>query len=311
MKWPPEIFPPKAIAIASDATIKRGTPVNEIVPIKREVPKNSTKAGDSISYIYTMEYYDDPGFIRRIPPPRTAAPTMTRESCYVEDFPTYEFIYKILRPGLPRYTFFFKRAPYEKRRTNGDFDIYNFSPWYAAPNLTSVERQMFKDSIDKNVPILGTLVIHTDNVNSHQIAYLARNVGEIVEVILFETYDTAKSLFKRDSKWKQALQEGIKKITGKITKVESVVPIRTDIQYNDPDDEGRCVMWSLIFLSYLRDLPDLQGATLSDFSRIYQDINEKNKNKDGFAKLTSRVFGARRTRRAGVKRIRKKKTQKV
>jgi hypothetical protein len=170
---------------------------------------------------------------------------------------------------------------------------------------------MFKDSINKNVPILGTLVVHMDNVESHQIAYLARNIGDTVQVILFETYDTAKALFKRDSKWKQALQEGIKKITGKITKVESVVPIRTDIQYNDPDDEGRCVMWSLIFLSYLRDLPDLQGATLSDFSRIYEDINEKNKNKDGFANLTSRVFGARRTRRAGVKRIRKKKTQKV
>jgi hypothetical protein len=258
-----------------------------------------------------MEYYDNPGFIRRIPAPRTAAPTITRESCYVKDFPTYEFIYKILRPGIPRYTFFFRTAPYEKRRRNGDFDIYNFSPWYAAPNLTSVETQMFKDSIDKNVPILGTLVIHMDNVDSHQIAYLCRNVGDIVEVFLFETYDTTKNLFKRDSRWKQSLAEGIKKITGKITKVESVVPIRTDIQYNDPDETGRCVMWSLIFLSYLRDLPDLQNATLSDFNKIYDDINEKNKSKSGFADLTSKVFGARRkTRKHNVKRIKSRKTGK-
>jgi hypothetical protein len=151
-----------------------------------------------------------------------------------------------------------------------------------------------------------------DNVESHQIAYLARNIGDIVEVILFETYDTSKNLFKRDSKWKQSLAEAIKKITGKITKVESVVPIRTDIQYDDPDDTGRCVMWSLIFLSYLRDIPNLQTATLADFNKIYDDINEKNKTQSGFANLTGRVFGARRkTRKLNVKRIRKNKTRKV
>jgi len=257
-----------------------------------------------------MDYYDNPGFIRRIPPPRTAAVTTTRESCY-STFPNYEFIYKVLRPGIPRYTFFFKREPYVHSMAS-DFNIYDFHPWHTASSLNVQEKQMFRDSIDKNIPILGTIIIHIDNTDAHQIAYLARNVGEIVEVILFETYDTTKNLFKRDSKWKQSLVEAIKKITGKITKVESVVPIRTDIQYDDPDDTGRCVMWSLILLSYLRDLPNLQTATLSEFNKIYDDINEKNKTQSGFSNLASRVFGARRkTRKLNVKRIKNKKTRKA
>lgn len=48
LKCPPDILPPNAMAIAKAATINTGTPVNEIVPIKSAVPKNSTRAGDSI-----------------------------------------------------------------------------------------------------------------------------------------------------------------------------------------------------------------------------------------------------------------------
>lgn len=58
LKWPPEILPPNAIAIAKEATIRRGVPVNDTAPIKRLVPKNSTKAGVyiSIDYITEMKY---------------------------------------------------------------------------------------------------------------------------------------------------------------------------------------------------------------------------------------------------------------
>jgi hypothetical protein len=308
LKCPPEILPPRPIATASAATIRTGTPVKATVPTNREVPKNSTNTGDSISYIYTMDYYDNPGFIRRIPPPRTAAVTTTRESCY-STFPIYEMIYKVLRPGLPRYTFFFKREPYVHSIAS-DFNIYDFNPWHTASSLNFSEKQMLKDSIDKNIPVLGTIIIHIDNTEAHQIAYLARSNGDTVQVILFETYDTAKLIFKRNVQWKQSLGERVKEITGKISKVESVVPRYTDIQQDDPDDEGRCVMWSLIFLSYLRDLPNLQTATLSDFNKIYDDINEKNKTQSGFANLTGRVFGARRTRKVGVKRIKTRKSGK-
>jgi hypothetical protein len=48
LKWPPDILPPNPMAIAKAATIRTGTPVKEMVPIKSDVPRNSTRAGDSI-----------------------------------------------------------------------------------------------------------------------------------------------------------------------------------------------------------------------------------------------------------------------
>jgi hypothetical protein len=50
LKWPPEILPPSPIAVASAATIKRGEEVNETAPIRRHVPRYSTKAGVFIVY---------------------------------------------------------------------------------------------------------------------------------------------------------------------------------------------------------------------------------------------------------------------
>ncbi len=52
LKCPPEILPPRPTARANAATIKTGVPVNEMDPIKRAVPKNSTKVGENICKTY-------------------------------------------------------------------------------------------------------------------------------------------------------------------------------------------------------------------------------------------------------------------
>ncbi len=56
LKCPPEIFPPNAIATASAETISRGVPVKETVPTKRDVPRNSMKAGVYICILSIMKY---------------------------------------------------------------------------------------------------------------------------------------------------------------------------------------------------------------------------------------------------------------
>ena len=50
LKWPPEILPPSAIAVASAATIKRGDDVKAIAPISKHVPRYSIKTGVYIVY---------------------------------------------------------------------------------------------------------------------------------------------------------------------------------------------------------------------------------------------------------------------
>jgi len=50
LKWPPEIFPPSAIAKATAAIIKRGDDVNATAPIIKHVPRYSIKTGVYIVY---------------------------------------------------------------------------------------------------------------------------------------------------------------------------------------------------------------------------------------------------------------------
>lgn len=55
LKCAPDILPPRELAIATAAKTRRGVPVKDTAPIKRLVPKNSTKAGVYISIDYTTE----------------------------------------------------------------------------------------------------------------------------------------------------------------------------------------------------------------------------------------------------------------
>ena len=56
LKCPPDILPPRPIAIASAATINTGLDTKDTVPIKRLVPRNSTNAGVYILYLKQMKY---------------------------------------------------------------------------------------------------------------------------------------------------------------------------------------------------------------------------------------------------------------
>ena len=57
LKCPPEIFPPNPIAIPKAARINTGVPVNDTAPIKRAVPRNSTKAGPIIPLLLIRMKY--------------------------------------------------------------------------------------------------------------------------------------------------------------------------------------------------------------------------------------------------------------
>jgi len=56
LKCPPEILPPRAIAIARAATINTGTPVKDTAPTRTDVPRNSTSVGENI-YTYRLSFY--------------------------------------------------------------------------------------------------------------------------------------------------------------------------------------------------------------------------------------------------------------
>jgi hypothetical protein len=59
LKCPPETLPPSAIATARAETTYRGDEVNDTAPIRRQVPRYSTKAG--VYIVYKNEIFGSEG----------------------------------------------------------------------------------------------------------------------------------------------------------------------------------------------------------------------------------------------------------
>jgi hypothetical protein len=174
------------------------------------------------------------------------------------------------------------------------------------------------------IPILGVITILFTTGGGHDITFMFR--GDTM--YLFETYDTTLLDEYKDSKWwteqimhrfleplAQPLPPGErsfitedeqKELSARAFKLVRVGKFlfETDLNLQDedpPESGGLCVMWSFVFLGYLRDL-DLRRATLGDMERMYTNIIQEAKTEEGKAKMRGMLWGSGRKTRTNKKR---------
>jgi hypothetical protein len=257
---------------------------------------------------YFHAYYD--AALQQTPrllPARTAEQLPFRGTCRV-NFPTNEMVEKILyRSGnIPSKYMYFRHRLLIVRQPPLETE-----QWVVINDPDPLEKRLIIYAIQTGTPVLGTANISISETSSHEIAFLMRCVRGAgaesrIEVFLFETYDTSLSHFAGSVEWKKAIGLHFMKIfydadynpTPTLHLVESpavsVVPMGINLQSEDHPVYGYCLMWSLIFLSYLRDIPvDLRTASLENFIDIYRHILTEiyEKNKLGIGRLRSRVYG--------------------
>uniref|UniRef100_A0A6C0I672 Uncharacterized protein n=1 Tax=viral metagenome TaxID=1070528 RepID=A0A6C0I672_9ZZZZ len=275
-------------------------------------------AGEAKIDHYIAEYYSPAAPRIRLVPPRTEAQLLTRSTCK-EQFPTDVMIDQILyRPDkLPQSYMYFRRLLIRRILPGSEWMVYN--------ETLPLEKRLIIHAIESEIPVLGTANILITPRSSHEIAFLMRCVKRAgaesrIEVFLFETYDTSTSHFGGSVEWKKAIGLYFNTIYNdyEFNPVLSLNLVETPaisvVLYaggpppppaaaaappgvNLQEGEGKlgfCIMWSLIFLSYLRDMPDLRTATLAHFIQIYNDIIANKSTKDGKANLMGRVYGAAR-----------------
>jgi hypothetical protein len=221
----------------------------------------------------------------RIQPPRKTASTgLQRETCKPR-FDGNSYVKKILGPKTDRVSYV---ADYSTRET-GDFtfDYYN-----AYSNLSQQGTNEFEKLKANQIPILGLifLVVAPPKTGAvyHTIAYLLQPGDDGPKLWLFETYDTTKYWLQDSKDWAQKIAEKLGAKT-----FERAVPSEMNIQQFDEYGKARCIMWSLIFLDFLKKM-ELRTANREDFLNMYNTIAEDSKTNKGFLKLQSIVYGASR-----------------
>ena len=254
-------------------------------------------------YDYLEAYYGAESPRRRLLPPRTEAQLPTRGTCR-EQFPTDEMVDQTLyrHEKVPLNYMYFRRLFVQQLLPRPEWMVMN--------DPLPLEKRLIIYAIKSGTPVLGTANILINPKLSHEITFLMRcvpgaGVEATIQLFLFETYDTSKVHFGGSLEWKKAI--GLYFMTVyydfdfnphpslnlRESAAVSVVPKAIDIQKGE-GELGFCLMWSLIFLSYLRDRDDLRTATEVEFLQIYRDIIAQKSKRDGMVDLMSRVYGAGR-----------------
>ena len=248
----------------------------------------------------------------RIQQPRKTVKGLCRETGRA-GFPMGAYTYRTLGRDLSKipskYVFFYKHT-----LDRGDFEISQpegSDEWKPSILTTEHEDAILKAAIQSGTPVLGSFVIlirHSGRHVGHVVTYVIRRNPETsnqVDMYLFETYNIADGLMEGDDSWMKGVQQWFDWVVYDAdpslvrTKVTSIVPKDVDFQEQDPDERGRCMAWSFVFLSFLKDL-DLRTATRSDFDGLYAKMQATVADKEGYERLLSQFYGARRrkTRRA-------------
>ena len=252
----------------------------------------------------------------RIPQPRTAARNTCRETGRL-GFPWGSYTYRMLGRDLSKvpsnYVFLYKH----NKKGVADFTVIQnegSDEWGSQLTTTDAEVDILKTAIRTGTPVLGALLLVVrmkKRLAGHAITYLMRkdttNPNRI-EFIMFETYSVTKWLMKGDDSWLKAVKGWVNWVVTsadpKLTyDVQSIVPSDIDFQEQDPGG-GRCMTWSFVFLSFLKDL-DLRNATRADFDALYTKMNATLAEKDGYDRLLSQFYGARRRKTRRMKFLRR------
>jgi hypothetical protein len=159
---------------------------------------------------------------------------------------------------------------------------------WTALNGIHLQGAKIREANDKKIPILGTFVIQTGE-EEHLLTYLLQPTEYLFPTLwIFETYNTSRVFFGRDTGWAEALEYQLGAFTH-----EMAIPRGIDLQSFEDPEYGRCVMWGLVILDYLKKM-DLRTAGKEEFAKMYREIDAKNQTKVGFQELQSIVYGASR-----------------
>lgn len=251
-------------------------------------------------------YYERDIVAPRIQYPRSSAPVdaLARETCK-PGFPTGLYKFKHLAQGARAGKYFFLYGhSLQKYPSSSEFylDTTGFSKGsngFIISYMSSEERTILTTKLVEGIPYLGSITLRLAEAGNHVIPFLLRKKGGMYEMFLFETYDTSDAFFGNSNAWIDVLVNYLKLsiIPNATIKYTRMVSKETNLQKDDVDGKGRCVMWALVFLYKLSLIPDLKTATEADLKKIYDDL-EKN-----IDTIQSIIYGARRikTRRRGKK----------
>jgi hypothetical protein len=215
---------------------------------------------------------------------------LRRETCR-PDFPANSFVKNILGPRNDKFTYLADHST----STIGDFSYINGK---AIPTLTQDGIIEINRAKANKLPVLGLIFLEIGYVR-HAIAYLLQPTYDDSTLWLFETYDTTKEWFGGNDAWVEKLAKAMA-----ARYYERAVPSEINIQ--EFDGPPSCIMWSLIFLHYLKQM-DLRNANAEDFSKMYDEIMKENQTEPGFLRLQSIVHGAIGGSRKTLKRRRRKR----
>lgn len=260
-------------------------------------------------------YYERDIVAPRIQYPRSSAPVgpLARETCRA-GFPSGLYKYKHLAKGARDGKYFFLYGhSLRKPPTSSEFYVETVemsagTERFIIPYMTHEETEMLKTKLVEGIPYLGTVTVPVGEAGNHVIAFLLRKKADMYEMFLFETYDTSAVFFDNSNAWIDALVKYFKtlvipKATIKYTRM---VPKGTDLQKNDRDGKGRCVMWALVFLYKLSLIPDIKNTTETELRKIYVELDKD------IDRIDSILYGARRIktrRRRGKKTTSTRRTQ--
>jgi hypothetical protein len=260
-------------------------------------------------------YYERDIVAPRIQYPRSSAPVgpLARETCRT-GFPTGPYKYKHLAQGARAGKYFFLYGhSLQKYPSSSEFyldtaGLSKASDGFIIPYITNEETKILTTKLAEGIPYLGTITLRIAEAGNHVIPFLLRKKADMYEMFLFETYDTSAVFFDNNNAWIDILVNYLKLsiIPNATIKYTRMVSKETNLQKDDLDGKGRCVMWALVFLYKLSLIPDLKNATEADLKKIYDDL-EKN-----IDTIQSIIYGARRiktTRRRGKKSTSTRKTQ--
>lgn len=162
------------------------------------------------------------------------------------------------------------------------------------------------------IPYIGTLLVMTSPSMGHAMTFLIQpksaNDAEY-PITLFETYDTSKKHFESTDYWAKAVALALNLGFRGTVRVSVSTDVRRaivasgetiDLQKNESKENQKCVMWSLVFASYLSKLPNLSTAGAIEFKEMYRTLEEKIKSpseETGYEKDVAKTLYAGRRRR--------------
>jgi hypothetical protein len=179
---------------------------------------------------------------------------------------------------------------------------------WAINGINFEDASWFKYAYNCKVPIVGSILITTSELENHFIAYVLRPAKEATELILLEPYDTNRLLVSTEKKgefgsWRDAILETFRDffvgpvgVKGR-EKFELVAVVETPLRFNltrKDAGNGQCGFWAMRMIQAFLDM----GRPDATPDEIRAALNNLPAETAGGRRRTRRVKRRRRLTRA-------------